>query len=476
MVGPMNYQAVLLVDNGSKELFPLVSKEVPKALLPVGNKPLLQYSLELLEACSFGKLFVVVAGEDTAKRVASWIEDTFDDRINVQVTAVPEDAGSAHALRAIASNLTAHDVLVMSGDVVTDVPLGAVAAAHRRHSAALTMLLGQRAAAGGPADDKGKSKDKAHQSTPPRDFIALDPSNTDLLFCASGSHVGQQMVIRRSLLRSTGQMTIRTDLEDAHVYAFDRRVLQEVLEARPNAASLKHDLLPYLNPAGLSQQTADDDMAHSSSERLGRRGGDRDGSPAAELDGNGGGSGHEAAVKDTLESVRAAAMDTLMARRAPGARRCCVHMVPPSRFCARVNTLQAFADANRDVAGDAVHLTGYTVSTHNNVLHESAQLGAKSTVGPHCMVGEGTAMGDKCSVKKSLVGRHCRIGSGVKVINSVVMDHVVIGDGCLVQNSVLSNATHMLKDSILKDCHVGAGYSVAERAEHKGEALARKDK
>lgn len=31
------------------------------------------------------------------------------------------------------------------------------------------------------------------------------------------------------------------------------------------------------------------------------------------------------------------------------------------------------------------------------------------------MVGEGSEMGDKCSVKKSVIGRHCRIGSNVKV-------------------------------------------------------------
>lgn len=31
------------------------------------------------------------------------------------------------------------------------------------------------------------------------------------------------------------------------------------------------------------------------------------------------------------------------------------------------------------------------------------------------MLGEGTKMGDKSSVKRSVIGRHCRIGSNVKV-------------------------------------------------------------
>ena len=35
------------------------------------------------------------------------------------------------------------------------------------------------------------------------------------------------------------------------------------------------------------------------------------------------------------------------------------------------------------------------------------------------MLGEGSQMGDKCSVKRSVLGRHCRIGSNVKVMNFV---------------------------------------------------------
>lgn len=31
------------------------------------------------------------------------------------------------------------------------------------------------------------------------------------------------------------------------------------------------------------------------------------------------------------------------------------------------------------------------------------------------MLGEGSQVGDKCSVKRSVIGRHCRIGSNVKV-------------------------------------------------------------
>jgi NDP-sugar pyrophosphorylase family protein len=35
------------------------------------------------------------------------------------------------------------------------------------------------------------------------------------------------------------------------------------------------------------------------------------------------------------------------------------------------------------------------------------------------MLGEGTRLGDKCSIKRSVLGKNCRIGANVKVISPV---------------------------------------------------------
>ena len=50
------------------------------------------------------------------------------------------------------------------------------------------------------------------------------------------------------------------------------------------------------------------------------------------------------------------------------------------------------------------------------VLNETTVCLRNLQVGPHCMLGEGSEMGDKCSIKRS-VG-HCHIGSGVKVMET----------------------------------------------------------
>lgn len=154
--------------------------------------------------------------------------------------------------------------------------------------------------------------------------------------------------------------------------------------------------------------------------------------------------------------------------------KCCVYIAGSNKYCARLNSLQAYNDINRDVIGEASHLSGYSFSSHNNIIDPTAELGAKTTVGPHCMLGEGSQMGDKCSVKRSVIGRHCRIGANVKVVNSVVMNHVTIGDGCSIQGSVICSNVQLQERATLKDCQVGAGYMVTAGSDCKGEVLAKK--
>ena len=50
-------------------------------------------------------------------------------------------------------------------------------------------------------------------------------------------------------------------------------------------------------------------------------------------------------------------------------------------------------------------------------------------VGQDSMVGEGSTIGEKVSVKRSIIGKHCTIGDKVKILNCVIMDHVNIKDG-----------------------------------------------
>ncbi|XP_024021210.1 translation initiation factor eIF-2B subunit gamma isoform X1 [Morus notabilis] len=461
----MDFQVVVLAGGTSKNLVPIVSKEVPKALLPVANRPVLSYVLELLELNNLKDLIVVVEGEDAALRVGGWISGAYVDRLHVEVAAVPEDVGTAGAIRAISHHLTANDILVVSGDIVSDVPPGAVAAAHRRHDAVVTAMLCSTPVSGPLESGSSGGKDKTRK-TGRYNLIGLDPTKQFLLYIATGAELEKDIRIQKSILRAAGQMEIRADLMDAHLYAFKRSVLQEVLYQKETFHSLRRDVLPYLVRSQLRSEVLLNDV------------------PQPEENGNGkvGSQTNQLIQSQILANASKPSFHQLYAVGPNGSdpvrrtHKCCVYIASSNNYCARLNSIQAFSDINRDVIGEARNLSGYSFSAQNNIIHPSAELGSKTTVGPYCMLGEGSQMGDKCSVKRSVIGRHCRIGSNVKVVNSVVMNHVTIGDGCSINGSVVCSNVQLQERVVLKDCQVGAGFVVTAGSECKGEALAKKEK
>ncbi|KAK8601851.1 hypothetical protein V6N13_058472 [Hibiscus sabdariffa] len=455
----MDFQVVVLAGGNSKNLTPLISKDVPKPLLPVANRPVLYYVLHQLRQSNLKDLIVVVEGEDAALHVGGWISKTFVDGLHVEIAAVPEDIGTAGALRAISHHLTAKDILVVSGDLVSDVPPGAVAATHRRHDAAVTAMLCSVPVSGSLESGSSGGKDKTRK--PGRyNIIGLDPCKQFLLHIATGSEIEKDSRLQKHILHAVGQMEIRSDLMDAHMYAFKRSVLQEVLDQKDTFQSLKQDIVPYLVRSQLKSEALLNGISQAE-----ENGNEKLSSP-----------NNQVLVSKILANASTPSFHEPYSMEPDGSaqtrktHKCCAYIASSSSYCVRLNSIQAFMDINRDVTGEADHLLS------DNIIGPSPKLGTKTTVGPHCMLGEGSEMGDKCQVKRSVIGRHCRIGSHVKIVNSVVMNHVTIGDGCIIQGSVVCSNVQLQERVVLKDCLVGAGFVVTMGNEYKGESLARKEK
>jgi hypothetical protein len=98
---------------------------------------------------------------------------------------VSEDLDTAEALRAVSHLLTADDFLVVSGDLVCDVPVGAVAAAHRRQGALVTALLWPHPST---PNSETASGDKTKQPTT-FDIIGLNSTHQHLLYVSTGMQV-----------------------------------------------------------------------------------------------------------------------------------------------------------------------------------------------------------------------------------------------------------------------------------------------
>lgn len=130
-------QAVVMAGGEGSRLRPLTSN-LPKPMLPVANRPLMEHILHLLRR---NGITDVVA---TVQFLSSVIRNYFDDGsdLGVALSYATEDLplGTAGSVRG-ARDLLEGRFLVISGDALTDLDLGRVLAWHREREAAATLVL-----------------------------------------------------------------------------------------------------------------------------------------------------------------------------------------------------------------------------------------------------------------------------------------------------------------------------------------------
>jgi mannose-1-phosphate guanylyltransferase/phosphomannomutase len=130
-------KAVVMAGGFGTRLRPLTAN-VPKPMVPLGNKPILEHTVELLKAHGFDDLLVLLYFLPEA------ITEHFGDGsrwgVRIRYVTPAADLGTAGAVKFAAESL-GEAVLVISGDIVTDFDLGAAVARHRQARAEATMVL-----------------------------------------------------------------------------------------------------------------------------------------------------------------------------------------------------------------------------------------------------------------------------------------------------------------------------------------------
>ena len=95
-----------------ERLYPL-TENLPKALLPVGNKPILAYSLEWLEKARI-KDIIILTFAKWRETISSYLSKVyeFSEENNVQVLDVPDNSGTADALRSIKARIKVRIIFI----------------------------------------------------------------------------------------------------------------------------------------------------------------------------------------------------------------------------------------------------------------------------------------------------------------------------------------------------------------------------
>src|SRR4051795_11850246 len=130
-------QAVILVGGEGTRLRPLTST-VPKPVVPLVDRPMMVYMLEWLRRHGIDD--VVMSCGFKATNVRSVLGDGSQLGISLRFVEEPDPRGTAGALK-FAERFLDERFLMLNGDVLTDIDLGAQIAQHERTGATATLAL-----------------------------------------------------------------------------------------------------------------------------------------------------------------------------------------------------------------------------------------------------------------------------------------------------------------------------------------------
>ena len=121
-------KAVIMAGGEGTRLRPLTMSQ-PKPMLPVANRPMIEHIVELLRRHGFDEIVVTVAF--LANTIRTYFGDGSDFGVRIVYATEETPLGTAGSVRNARDDLDER-FLVISGDVLTDIDLGALVAFHER--------------------------------------------------------------------------------------------------------------------------------------------------------------------------------------------------------------------------------------------------------------------------------------------------------------------------------------------------------
>lgn len=205
---PAVSQAVILAGGAGAKMRPL-TYEVPKPLIPVKGKPILEYTIELLKKYQIRDLILAIG------HLGGKIRDHFGDgnRFGVKIHYSREEKplGTAGALKLARKHLEEAPFLVIHGDVLTKLDIGSLLSFHQNHGEVATMALAIV-----------------------KDVAGVETVNLD----------GYKI---KKFFRTLGEKKLKTGLVNAGIYVFQPEIFKFIPRFR---ARMLEDIFPGLAKKG----------------------------------------------------------------------------------------------------------------------------------------------------------------------------------------------------------------------------------
>ena len=131
-------KAVIMAGGEGTRLRPLTSNQ-PKPMLPLGNRPMMEHIVRLLKEHGFDEIVVTVAF--MANNIRTYFGNGSDFGVRMVYATEETPLGTAGSVRNAMDELSDERFLVISGDVLTDIDLGAIVRFHQERGALATIGL-----------------------------------------------------------------------------------------------------------------------------------------------------------------------------------------------------------------------------------------------------------------------------------------------------------------------------------------------
>ncbi|CAK79161.1 unnamed protein product (macronuclear) [Paramecium tetraurelia] len=399
----IKYQAIIL-GGGQKAgsmLFPLC-QDYSKSLLPICNKPMILYQLDLLETAGFGPQDILILLTKNHQAVADLVQR------RAEIFYVSEDSESGSAL------LEAHekikkDFILLSCDSMIGANILDLLDFHYSKKATITCLIKE--------EDLDKKQGRAPIS------CNLDES-FDIMFIGSDQsllHITSQedddqvnLQVSRNVLLSCQSVQIMTNLFDTHVYVCQYEVLelfQKLSKQELEIQNWRLEFLPYI-------------IKHQKNVNL----------------------------------------LNLMSKKEQGLfnerkqQQFSIKVFITQDYARRLNNIKDYQQANYESMikgnkGISLYQTVQDFQIQNQYPQDAR-------ISPDTVIGEGTRIGNKVTIQRSIIGKNCTIGDHVKISNSIIMKNVVINSNCIIQHCILSNESAVGHATELNKCNLGTLASV----------------
>lgn len=368
------FTAVVLAGFGGN-LIPFTNQEnIPKALLPVANKPLLSYPLSWIEKAGISSTIIVcLDAHETA--ISSWLRTSWKGSFRpalVAASSEDEIVGSADALRTLLSDKykdkIKSDVVILSCDSICEIPPHELLDFHRQSDASITSIFYRNHGADVMAPVKKGSKT----------FTGYEDSSKTLLYTNSEADVEDDLELRTSMLYKYPRLSLTTTLSDLHLYVCKRWVLDIIL-AQEVISRINTDLIPLLCKAQF-----------------------------------------QSLVREKY------AIDASVAIK--------LYIPDAKHFCARANTKQSYIDLNKHLLKSIPADLRQPSST---TLGERTTVGPDSALGPDSSIDEKTTIKRTLLGSHIKIGKMCRITGcivmdGVEIKDQVKLENCVICVGAVV--------------------------------------------